>query len=230
MVKPPAAGPSEVASERDVLLATKLHVPRPRPDLVPRPRLAERLDEGLAHGLMLVCAPAGYGKTILLADWTRRREQPVAWLSLDVGDNDPARFWRHSVAALDQRRPGLAERVGPLLGPPAPSSYEDLVTALINELSAGPDADQALLVLDDYHLIDSETVHTSLGFLIEHRPPGLHLVLASRSDPPLALARLGAATSWPSYAPRSCDSPRTRRRPCCARGRPSPAWPCRKRR
>ena len=94
--------PSEVASERDVLLATKLHMPRPRPDLVPRPRLAERLDEGLARGLMLVCAPAGYGKTVLLADWARRGQQPVAWLSLDVGDNDPARFWRHGVAALDQ--------------------------------------------------------------------------------------------------------------------------------
>ena len=165
-------------------------MPRPRPDLVPRPRLAERLDEGLARGLMLVCAPAGYGKTVLLADWARRGPQPVAWLSLDVGDNDPARFWRHGVAALDRGRPGLAERVGPLLGPPAPASYEGLVTALINELAAGSDADQALLVLDDYHLIDSEAVHTSLGFLLEHRPPGLHLVLASRSDPPLALARL----------------------------------------
>jgi LuxR family transcriptional regulator, maltose regulon positive regulatory protein len=105
-----------VASERAVLLATKLHMPRPRPDLVPRPRLAERLDEGLARGLMLVCAPAGYGKTVLLADWARRGRQPVAWLSLDVGDNDPARFWRHGVAALDRGRPGLAERVGPLSG------------------------------------------------------------------------------------------------------------------
>ena len=113
MVEPPFAAPSEVASERDVLLATKLHVPRPRPDLVPRPQLAERLDRGLARGLVLVCAPAGYGKTVLLADWARRGQQPVAWLSLDAGDNDPARFWRHAVAALDQMRPGLAERVGP---------------------------------------------------------------------------------------------------------------------
>ncbi|MFZ0752606.1 MAG: tetratricopeptide repeat protein, partial [Trebonia sp.] len=190
MVEPPFAAPSEVASERDVLLATKLHVPRPRPDLVPRPQLAERLDRGLACGLVLVCAPAGYGKTVLLADWARRGQQPVAWLSLDAGDNDPARFWRHAVAALDQVRPGLAERVGSLLGPPAPSSYQGLVTALINELAAGPDADQALLVLDDYHLIESQAVHASLEFLLEHRPPGLHLVLASRSDPPLALARL----------------------------------------
>jgi LuxR family transcriptional regulator, maltose regulon positive regulatory protein len=140
MVKPPFAASSTVASERDVLLATKLHVPTPHPDLVPRPRLAERLDDGLARGLTLVCAPAGYGKTVLLADWARRSQQPVAWLSLDVGDNDPARFWRHGVAALDQGRPGLAERVEPLLGPPAPSSYEGLVAALINELAAGPDA------------------------------------------------------------------------------------------
>ena len=102
MVQPPLAAPSETASERDVLLATKLHVPRPRPDLVPRPRLAECLDEGLARGLTVVCAPAGYGKSVLLADWARRGQQPVAWLSLDAGDNDPARFWRHGVAALNQ--------------------------------------------------------------------------------------------------------------------------------
>ena len=133
-----AAAAGAATSERDVLLATKLHMPRPRPDLVPRPRLAERLDEGLARGVMLVCAPAGYGKTVLLADWARRGPQPAAWLSLDAGDNDPARFWRHGVAALDRSRPGLAERVGPLLGPPAPASYEELVTALINELAAGP--------------------------------------------------------------------------------------------
>ena len=190
MAESPAAAPAVVAAEQDALLATKLHVPRPRPDLVPRLRLAQRLDEGLAHGLMLVCAPAGYGKTVLLADWVRRGRHPVGWLSLDAGDNDPARFWRHGVAALDQVRPGLAERVGPLLGPPAPASYELLVTALINELAAEPEAHPALLVLDDYHLIDSAAVHESLGFLLGHQPPGLCLVLTSRSDPPLALARL----------------------------------------
>jgi LuxR family maltose regulon positive regulatory protein len=183
-----------VASERAVLLATKLHMPRPRPDLVPRPRLAERLDEGLARGLMLVCAPAGYGKTVLLADWARRGRQPVAWLSLDVGDNDPARFWRHGVAALDRGRPGLAERVGPLFGPPAPSSYEGLVTALINELAAESDADQPLVVLDDYHLIDSEAVHTSLGFLLEYRPPGLQLAALSLRGQPDAAGFTAAFT------------------------------------
>ena len=129
---------------------------------------------------------------MLLADWARRGERPVAWLSLDAGDNDPARFWRHVVAALDRARPGIAERAGPLLGPPAPPSFEGLVTALINELAAQPGEGEVLLVLDDYHLIDSQPVHGSLVFLLEHLPPGLQLVLASRSDPPLPLARLRA--------------------------------------
>ena len=188
----PAAAKA-ATSERDVLLATKLNVPGSRPDLVPRPRLAERLDEGLGEGLVLVCAPAGYGKTVLLAEWVRRGRHPVAWLSLDAGDNDPARFWRHAVAALDRVRPGISEQMGPLLGPPPPPSFELLVTALINEVAGQPDAGETLLlVLDDYHVISSQLVHASLGFLLEHRPPGLHLALTSRSDPPLALARLRA--------------------------------------
>ncbi|HEX2819361.1 MAG TPA: LuxR C-terminal-related transcriptional regulator [Streptosporangiaceae bacterium] len=157
MTKRPAAAGSEfAAAQRDVLLATKLHVPGRRPGFVPRPRLADRLDEGLGRGLVLVCAPAGFGKTALLADWARCGRRPVAWLSLDAGDNDPARFWRHAVAALDGVYPGIGERVGPLLGPPAPSSFEGLVTALINELAAQPRADEVLLVLDDYHLARTE--------------------------------------------------------------------------
>ncbi len=186
MAEPVAAAPPE----RDVLLATKLHLPASRPDLVPRPRLVERLDEGLTRGFILVCAPAGYGKTALLADWSRGR--PAAWLSLDAADNDPARFWRHTVAALDHARPGIAERVTPLLGPPAPSSFEGLVTALINELASEPDTGEALLVLDDYHVVSAPQVHESLAFLLEHRPAGMGVVPASRSDPPLALARLRA--------------------------------------
>ncbi len=192
MAELPSAAASAVAAERDVLLATKLHVPGSRPGLVPRPRLAERLDEGLEPGVVLVCAPAGYGKTVLLADWARCGERRVAWLSLDAGDNDPARFWRHAVAALDRARPGVAGRVGPLLGPSTPLSFEPLVTALVNELAVTPGDGQVLLVLDDYHLISSQPVHASLAFLLEHRPPGLHLVLASRADPPLPLARLRA--------------------------------------
>jgi LuxR family maltose regulon positive regulatory protein len=116
----------------------------------------------------------------------------VAWLSLDTGDNDPARFWRHATAALDQVRPGIAERVSPLIGPPAPPTFEGLVTALVNELASQPEEDEVLLVLDDYHLLASQQVHESLTFLLDHLPPGLRLVIASRSDPPLPLARLRA--------------------------------------
>ena len=191
MAEPPSTTPFEVVwSEQDGLLATKLHVPGPQPAFVARPRLIERLEEGLARGLLLVCAPAGFGKTSLLADWARRGGRPVAWLSLDTGDNDPARFWRHVVAALDRVRPGIAEQVAPLLGPPAPASFEGLVTALINQLATRPD--QVLLVLDDYHLVEAQVVHASVEFLLEHRPSGLQLLLTSRADPPFGLARLRA--------------------------------------
>src|SRR5207248_11077392 len=103
-----------------------------------------------------------------------------------------ARFWRHAVAALDAVCPGIGERVGPLLGPPVPQSFEGLVTALINELAARSGPSDVPLVLDDYHLVGSQPVHASLGFLLDHLPPGLHPVLASRADPPFALARLRA--------------------------------------
>jgi LuxR family maltose regulon positive regulatory protein len=188
VVESPAAAPAGAAApERDALLATKLHVPGPRPGFVARPRLAE----ALGGQLVLVCAPAGFGKTALLADWLRSASRPLAWLSLDVGDNDPVRFWRHVVAAMDRARPGIRERVAPL-GPPV-SGCEGLVTALINELAAQPAGRDLVLVLDDYHLVEARPVHASVAFLIEHLPPGLRLVLASRSDPPLPLARLRAS-------------------------------------
>jgi LuxR family transcriptional regulator, maltose regulon positive regulatory protein len=187
MAEPPAVDPARgAAPEQHALLATKLHLPGPRPGFVARPRLAA----ALGGDLILVCAPAGFGKTALLADWLRAGDRPVAWLSLDAGDNDPVRFWRHAVAALDRARPGIRERVAPL-GPPV-SGCETLVTALINELAARPDEDEIVLVLDDYHLVDARAVHASVAFLLERRPPGLQLVLASRSDPPLPLARLRA--------------------------------------
>ncbi len=172
----------------DTVLATKLHVPTLRPDRVPRPRLMRLLDEHSRGGLVLVCAPAGYGKTVLLAEWARTGGRQPAWLSLDAGDNDPARFWRHVLAALDRVRPGTAERFGVAV---PPGSFEVPATALLNDLSGEP-GDEVVLVLDDYHLIDAPAVHELVEFLVEHRPPGLHLVLASRSDPPLALARLRA--------------------------------------
>jgi LuxR family transcriptional regulator, maltose regulon positive regulatory protein len=193
MAEPRTAAPAGVAGTgQDIVLATKLHMPSPPPGLVLRPRLVEALGRGRAPALILVSAPAGFGKTALLADWIRREGRSAAWLSLDRGDNDPARFWRHAVAALDRASPGIGERVGPLLRGTAPHSFEGLVTAMINELVGQSGEDELLLVLDDYHLIDSPPVHTSLGFLLEHRPPGLHLVLATRADPPLPLARLRA--------------------------------------
>ena len=193
MADAPVAAPAGVAmSGQDVLLATKLHVPRQQPGFVARRRLVDALGEGLARGRVLVCAPAGFGKTALLAGWARGAGRPVAWLGLDAGDSDPARFWRYAVAALDRARPGLAGRVGPLLGPPSPRSFEGLVTALINELAADPGPDEVLLVLDDYHLVESGPVHESVAFLLENLPPGLQVVMSGRADPPLPLARLRA--------------------------------------
>jgi len=190
MAGPSVAAPAGIAvSGPDVLLATKLHVPGPQPGFVPRRRLVQALGEGLARGRVLVCAPAGSGKTALLADWARGGGRPVAWLGLDAGDSDPDRFWRYTVAALDQARPGLAGRVGPLLGPPPPRSFEGLATALINELAAQPGDGEVVLVLDDYHLVDSGPVHESVAFLLENLPPGLRVVVSGRADPPLPLAR-----------------------------------------
>ena len=185
--------PRVVADPPDGLLATKLHLPASRPGFVTRPRLVGQLDEGLARTLILVCAPAGFGKTALLADWSRQSRRSLAWLSLDPGDNDPVRLWRHVIAAVDRVRPGVTQRTSRLLGPPAPASFDGLVGALINELVSQPDEDEVLLVLDDYHLIESDVVHGSLTFLLEHLPPRVHLVLSARADPPLPLARLRAA-------------------------------------
>jgi LuxR family transcriptional regulator, maltose regulon positive regulatory protein len=191
MGKPPAPAASEgSAAPPDALRATKLHMPRSRHRLVPRPRLADRLTEAMEGELTVVCAPAGFGKTALLADWARHSARPVAWLSLDAGDNDPVRFWRHVAAALAGVREGIGQRLAPLLGPPSPRSFEAVVTTLVNEFAAAPD--EPVLVLDDYHLIESQAVHQSLVFLLEHLPAGLRLAVAGRSDPPLPLARLRA--------------------------------------
>jgi LuxR family maltose regulon positive regulatory protein len=174
----------------DVLVATKFHVPRA--GLVPRPRLLAGLAQGIGRGLTVVCTPAGFGKTTLLGDWTRHCRRPVAWLSLDAGDNDPARFWRYVAAALEGVRPGAGEPVGVLLGSRRRPPLEAVATTLINQLAVVPDAGAVVLVLDDYHLIEAPAVHDSVAFLVERLPPGLRLVLASRTDPPLPLARLRA--------------------------------------
>ncbi len=191
MAEPPATTPAAAATAApDALLATKLHIPRTRPGFVARPRLVDRLAQAQGGELTLVCAPAGFGKTALLADWARHDPRPVAWLSLDDADNDPARFWRHVAAALDTLRPGVAQQVAALLQGLQPTSFEAVVTALVNELAGV--AEQVVLVLDDYHLIQASQVHESVEFLLAHLPACLRLVLASRADPPLPLARLRA--------------------------------------
>ena len=191
MAKPATTMPSTAAGhERHVLLATKLHIPRPRPGLVARPRLLDRLGEGVSRQLVLVCTPAGFGKTTMLAAWAHAGQRPVAWLSLDAGDNDPARFWRHVAAALDTVRPGVAERVAARSGGQS-APFEAVATTLANELAGA--AEPVVLVLDDYHLVQAPPVHQSLELLLEHPPVGLRLVLAGRADPPLPLARLRAS-------------------------------------
>src|SRR5215217_5697162 len=151
MAEPPATTPAAAAAAApDALLATKLHIPRTRPGFVVRPRLVDRLAHAQGGELTLVCAPAGFGKTALLADWARGSQRPVAWLSLDEGDNDPARFWRHVAAALDTVRPGVARQVAALLQGLQPTSFEAVVTALVNERAGR--ADDVVLLVDDYHL------------------------------------------------------------------------------
>jgi LuxR family maltose regulon positive regulatory protein len=144
----------------------------------------------MARELTLVCAPAGFGKTSLLSDWARRGQQPVAWLSLDVGDNDPVRFWRYVAAALDPVCKGVDGRVAALLRGPQPVWLEAVVTAVSNQLAALDG--RVALVLDDYHLIDAAPVHASLTTLLERLPAQLRLLVASRADPPLPLPRLRA--------------------------------------
>jgi LuxR family maltose regulon positive regulatory protein len=170
------------------LLQTKLKIPPVRPDLVPRPRLIEYLKAGLHCKLTLVSAPAGFGKTTLLSEWATNCERPVAWLSLDRSDNDPARFWAYFVAALQCARANIGEVALMMLQSPQPPAAEALLTGLINEIAASPES--FALVLDDYHLIKSQSIHNALAFLLEHMPSQMHLVIATRADPPLHIARL----------------------------------------
>ena len=181
--------PTGSVAEREVLLATKLHIPHPAPGFLSRERLAERLAEGMARELTLVCTPAGFGKTTLLGDWARRSPQPTVWLSLDEADNDPARLWRYVAAALDPLCDGVAEQVDALLRGPQPASLEAVVTAVINAVADRPD--RLALVLDDLHLVEAPPVHDSLRLLLDRLPAQLQLVLASRADPPLPLGPTG---------------------------------------
>jgi LuxR family transcriptional regulator, maltose regulon positive regulatory protein len=178
----------------DSLVSTKLRPSQARPKMVARPRLTEKLEQEAGRRLTLISAPAGFGKTTLLVEWLGERmggEGSVAWVSLDEGDNDPARFLSYLVAAL--RRIGeeeIGEGVLSALRSPEPPRIEAIMAALVNEIAALPG--ELTLFLDDYHMIDSEPVHEVVSFLLEHLPPNVHLVIASRIDPPLPLSRLRA--------------------------------------
>jgi LuxR family maltose regulon positive regulatory protein len=175
-----------------LLLATKLHIPPPRPDLVRRPRLTERLDEGLrlGHRLMLISASAGYGKTTLVTEWLHSMDRPFAWLTLEDDDNDPARFLSYLVAALRSVDPGVGHSVQPLLEAFEPGRANSILTALINDVAEARHS--FVVALDDYHVIHTLPIHQQLAFLVDHLPQQMHLVIATREDPPLPLSRLRA--------------------------------------
>ena len=171
------------------LLETKLYVPQWLTDLVSRPRLLARIQQ--VRAFTLVSAPAGFGKTTLLAEWiaslpTRR----IAWVSLDPSDNDAAFFWTYLIAALQKVEAQLGQRSLSLLHSPHPPPIESVLVTLINEINAVEEP--FALVLDDYHVIETPSIHRAIDFLLSHRPPQMHLVVASRSDPPWPLARMRA--------------------------------------
>src|SRR5437763_2902349 len=172
------------------ILATKLYIPRLRPSVVSRPRLIERLNEGLYRKLTLISAPAGFGKTTLVSEWLAGGPRPTAWLSLDEGDNDPTRFLMYLVAALQTIAATIGEGVLGALQSPQPPPTVSILTALLNDITTIKDP--FVLVLDDYHVIDAKPIDHALTFLLEHLPPQMHLVIATREDPQLPLARLRA--------------------------------------
>ena len=185
------------------ILATKLYIPPARPKVVLRSHLIERLQAGLrqpqgfGRKLTLISAPAGFGKTTLVSEWIAALPPTesgagvrVAWLSLDEGDNDPARFLMYLAAALQTIAPQIGAGVLAALQSPQPPPSEALLTTLLNEIAAIPD--RVVLVLDDYHALDSPPIDQALTFLIDHLPPQLHLIIATREDPAIPLARLRA--------------------------------------
>jgi LuxR family transcriptional regulator, maltose regulon positive regulatory protein len=181
-----------------LVLATKLYIPPPSPKVVIRARLLARINTGISGGskLVLISAPAGFGKTTLAAEWIadsrRRLPGQVAWLSLDEGDSDPMRFLTYFVAALHTALPDIGENILSALtaSQSSPPPVESILSALLNEMSTSPN--EVTLVLDDYHTLESRTVDNALTFFIEHMPPQVHLMITSREDPALLLSRLRA--------------------------------------
>ena len=178
------------------ILTTKLYIPQPRPDLVQRTHLIERLNKGIHHKLTLISAPAGFGKTTLLSEWLRQAtpRTSATWVSLDEGDNDPTRFWGYFIAALRVLQPSCGETALNLLHTDerfaSKVPIESVLNALINDISGIPG--EFVAALDDFHLIESKPIHDGITYLIEHMPAQMNLAMATRADPPLPLARFRA--------------------------------------
>lgn len=176
--------------QADTLIRTKLHKPFTRLELVPRPRLQARMAEGLRRPLTLITAPAGFGKTTLVASYVAACGMPVAWLSLDRDDNGARRFLKYLVAALQEAAPAIGSEAAHLLAATREVPLEAILASLVNDLDAA--GEEKVLVLDDYQFISNQAVHEKVALLLEHCPTTFHLVIATRSDPPLPLARLRA--------------------------------------
>jgi LuxR family maltose regulon positive regulatory protein len=172
------------------ILATKLYIPPPRTNLVPRPRLIERLNAGLIDkcALTLISAPAGYGKSSLISDWLSGGDLKACWLSLDEGDSNLSSFLSYFVAGLQKIMPNIGNGVLVTLESPLPLPTESILTSLLNEITSIPD--DFLFVLDDYHAVDSKPIDEALSFLLKHLPPQMHLVITTREDPDLPLSKL----------------------------------------
>jgi LuxR family maltose regulon positive regulatory protein len=180
------AGSSE--NKQIPLLTTKLTMPLQQPDIISRPRLDRHLEEGLGRRLTLISAPAGFGKTTLLSGWFQRKKARAAWLSLDEGDNDPARFLAHFIAGLQRIDAALGRAALSELQSPQPPPVNAVLANLVNDLSAV--AEDFAFVLDDYHFIGARKIHDAIEFLLTHMPEVMHLFIATRSDPPIPVARL----------------------------------------
>jgi LuxR family transcriptional regulator, maltose regulon positive regulatory protein len=174
----------------NTLLETKLFIPKIHTDLVPRTHLIEQLNEGLSRKLTLVSGPAGFGKTSLVLDWISSLDRPAAWLSLDEGDNNLITFFAYLVAALQQVDRSIGQSLQPILSSSQPVHFPTLVTELINDIHAY--VEPLVLVLDDYHAIQDISIHEAMRTFLERQPAQLHLVITTRADPALPLARLRA--------------------------------------
>ena len=179
-----------VFQQKEPLLKTKFFIPPIRAKRVGRPGLTERVNSGMDKALILISAPAGFGKTTLVAEWAAQTDLPLAWLSLDEGDNDPIRFLQNFLAALQKIVPTIQPDLLSLLQRTQPAPYDMLLNILINEIAAH--GAPFVLILDDFHVIHAQPILEMLTFLIDHMPPQLHLVLLTRTDPPLPLFRLRA--------------------------------------